>query len=142
MTLIELFVAYQEAVADALEISCILGYPDTSRGTVTLPIAALTILDEDYARLPPNRATQRRIGQTQPIGRSARASLYIYAANERALIGYVEALFGAKGTLTGLNVGETLVNVDYQPTQRQPFDDFESSLRYSVATEVLFNWST
>jgi hypothetical protein len=57
------------------------------------------------------------------------------------LIVLLDTLFSAKGSLTGLTVGSTLVNVDYQPTQRQPYDFDESQLRYTVATEILFNWS-
>lgn len=140
MTLVELFSAYQEAVAATLGIDCILGYPDTRRNTVTLPVACLVMFDEDYGRLGAGQTPIRRQGQAQPIGRSARVTLYIFAESERALIGLVESFFASKSA-PQFKVAGQLVTAFYSTTIRQPFDEIESQLRYAVATEILFNWS-
>ena len=139
--LVELFTAYQTAIEGALEIAAILGYPDISRNTVTLPVAALIFTDADYARVTPAQAPIRRIGQVEPVGRSIRAALHLFAANERALLALLDSFHGAKMTVVSVTADNKSVRVTYGPTVRQPFDFDESQLRYVVATEILFNWS-
>lgn len=140
VTLSAMFKAYQTALATALSIDVILGYPDLGRGTVSLPVAGLTFQDDDYARVTRFQQQPTRLGQQQPVGRSAKAAVTVYAANEWALLGLLDTLSSAKTTLTYVTIDGTKVTITYGSTVRLPVDLEETQLRYAAATELTFSW--
>lgn len=140
VTLSALFAGYMTAMETALSIDVILGYPDTGRTTPTLPLAAVTFSDDDYGRTALQQQN-RRIGQSQPTGRSAKGNLYLYAASERALLGLVDTLYSAKGSVAAVVVDSINVTVSHGQTVRLAVDIDETQLRFGVVCEVLFNWN-
>lgn len=142
MTLVELLTTYMSSLQTILTpVPVILGNPVLGRPEVRLPIAALTFTDNDYARVTEALSKVRGLGRGQPAGQSIRATVYLYAENERKLLDLLDSFWSAKGNLTEMTVGDQKVRLVYEATNRLPFDEMmNEALRFAVATDLLFVW--
>lgn len=144
-TLSNLFATYMSALelpveSGGLGISAILGHPDLGRPPAELPVAALVFVS-DALSLGQDQLNvrQKRMGSTTT---EIRASLYIFADNERSLLTAIDNLRMVKATLLSLTIpGSPLASVyaiRYGASNREPFTGESRMLDHAVATEIVF----
>lgn len=145
-TLSNLFATYMSALelpveSGGLGISAILGHPDLGRPPAELPVAALVFVSDTYSRGGQDalNVRQQRMGSTTT---EIRASLYIFADNERSLLAAIDNLRMVKATLLSLTIpGSPLASVyaiRYDASNREPFTGESRMLDHAVATEIVF----
>lgn len=121
--LTQLLVDLQNVLAgeSGLNITTILGYPNTGRTEPTLPMGSVVFQRVTYNRQPNSQAFRQRLGQTQPIGVSVDVMVYIFASNEYSLLALCDLLSAMRADVSSVTSETVKWSVSYGDVVRSEF---------------------
>ena len=127
-------------MATELSITVRLGFPEVGRTQISYPLGAVVFESDDYHVGDGFGQRKKRIGQVPPTGQTITASLYLFAANEYALLELVDSLHTAKATVASVTADSVDIVVRYGPTSRTQVLD-SKNIENTVVTQVTFTWN-